>query len=79
MKDRAERFCGGRTCTNICRGLAKFLFASSQKCDSPFWGSCEVWIFHEVEWGERNGRTLFAPTMRCVVVMVWGINNNAKR
>ena len=35
MKDPAERFCGGRTCTNICRGLAKFLFASSQKCDSP--------------------------------------------
>ena len=35
MKDPAERFCGGRTCPNICRGLAKFLFASSQKCDSP--------------------------------------------
>ena len=29
--------------------------------------------------GERIGRTLFAPTMRCVVVMVCGINNNAMR
>ena len=55
MKDPAEQFCGGRTCPNICRGLAKFLFASSQKCDSPFRGSCEVWIFHEVEWGNETG------------------------
>ena len=29
--------------------------------------------------GERNGRTLFAPTMRCGVIKVCGINNNAKR
>ena len=34
-----------------CRGLAKFLFASSQKCDSPFWEVPMVGFFYKVEWG----------------------------
>ena len=39
----------------------------------------DLWSPETVEKYKNNRRTLFAPTMRCVVVMVCGINSNAMR
>ena len=67
-KERSD-FAAVELSAQICRGLAKFLFASSQKCDSPLGGVSRFGFFTKLSGGTKRANDV--RPYRCVAVRLW--------